>query len=187
MSSAYQGTGGGMSVAERSVKVAMIAAMARNRIIGRDNKMPWHLPEDLKYFRATTWGKPIIMGRKTFDSLGRPLPGRANIVISRQPGLLIPGVQVVSDIDQALALARHQAELDAVDEIMIIGGGNIYEQCLDLADRLYLTRVELEPDGDAWFPEVVDAQWRLVNERAVAAGEEYPAHCYQVLERCTAA
>ena len=103
MSSAYQGTGGGMSVAERSVKVAMIAAMARNRIIGRDNKMPWHLPEDLKYFRATTWGKPIIMGRKTFDSLGRPLPGRANIVISRQPGLLIPGVQVVGDIDQALA------------------------------------------------------------------------------------
>ena len=155
MSSAYQGTGGGMSVAERSVKVAMIAAMARNRIIGRDNKMPWHLPEDLKYFRATTWGKPIIMGRKTFDSLGRPLPGRANIVISRQPGLLIPGVQVVGDIDQALALAHH--------------------------------RVELEPDGDAWFPEVVDAQWRLVSERAVAAGEEYPAHCYQVLERCTAA
>ena len=172
-----------MSDLERRVKLAMIAAMGRNRVIGRDNKMPWHLPEDLKYFRATTWGKPIVMGRKTFDSLGRPLPGRANIVISRQPGLLIPGVQVVGDIEQALELARHQAELDAVDEVMIIGGGTLYEQCLDLADRLYLTRVELEPEGDAWFPEVAETQWCLVSDKPVEAGEAYPAHRYQVLER----
>ena len=111
-----------MSRSGQSIKVAMIAAMGRNRVIGCDNKMPWHLPEDLKYFKATTMGKPIVMGRKTFDSLGRPLPGRSNIVISRQADLSIPGVQVVDSIEQALTLARHQAELDAVDEIMIIGG-----------------------------------------------------------------
>jgi len=166
-----------------SIKIAMIAAMGRNRVIGRDNKMPWHLPEDLKYFRATTWGKPIVMGRKTFDSLGRPLPGRSNIVVSRQVGLEIPGVQVVSSIEQGLERARHQAELDAVDEIMVIGGGKLYEQCLPLADRLYLTRVDLEPEGDAWFPEFSAAQWELSEERAVPAGEGYPAHAYQVLER----
>jgi len=172
-----------MSRSGQSIKVAMIAAMGRNRVIGCDNKMPWHLPEDLKYFKATTMGKPIVMGRKTFDSLGRPLPGRSNIVISRQADLSIPGVQVVDSIEQALTLARHQAELDAVDEIMIIGGGNLYQQCLALADRLYLTRVELEPQGDAWFPAFSDAEWELREERAVAEGEAYPAHCYQVLDR----
>ncbi|GAA6131175.1 dihydrofolate reductase [Halopseudomonas sabulinigri] len=171
---------------DTSIKVAMIAAMGRNRVIGRDNKMPWHLPEDLKYFRATTWGKPIVMGRKTFDSLGRPLPGRSNIVVSRQSGLEIPGVQVVSSIEQGLERARHQAELDGVDEIMVIGGGNLYEQCLPLADRLYLTRVELEPAGDAWFPAFSEAHWVVSEERAVAAGEGYPAHTYQVLERAQA-
>ncbi len=168
---------------EASIKVAMIAAMGRNRVIGRDNKMPWHLPEDLKYFRATTWGKPIVMGRKTFDSLGRPLPGRSNIVVSRQAGLVIPGVQVVGTIEDGLQRARHQSELDGVDEIMVIGGGNVYEQCLPLADRLYLTRVDLEPEGDAWFPAFSEVQWVLKEERAVAAGEGYPAHAYQVLER----
>ncbi|MEH6564026.1 MAG: dihydrofolate reductase [Halopseudomonas sp.] len=172
-----------MTGAHNDIKIAMIAAMGSNHVIGRDNMMPWHLPEDLKYFRATTWGKPIVMGRKTFDSLGRPLPGRSNIVISRQPGLSIAGVQVVGDIAAALQLARHQAELDAVDEIMVIGGGNIYQQCLALADRLYLTRVELAPEGDAWFPQFSDADWELSSERAVAAGADYPAHAYQVLER----
>lgn len=172
-----------MSSQIKGIKVAMIAAMGRNRVIGRDNQMPWHLPEDLKYFKATTMGKPIVMGRKTFDSLGRPLPGRSNIVISRQPALRIPGVQVVGDIDQALQLALQQAQQDKVDEVMIIGGGNLYEQCLALADRLYLTRVELEPEGDAWFPRFSDTEWQLLEERAVAAGQDYPAHCYQVLER----
>lgn len=172
-----------MSDQAKGIKVAMIAAMGRNRVIGRDNQMPWHLPEDLKYFKATTMGKPIVMGRKTFDSLGRPLPGRSNIVISRQPGLNIPGAQVVGDIEQALQLAVQHAERDKVDEVMIIGGGNLYEQCLALTDRLYLTRLELEPEGDAWFPAFSDAEWELREERAVAAGEGYPAHCYQVLER----
>ncbi|QIB49772.1 dihydrofolate reductase [Pseudomonas sp. OIL-1] len=167
----------------KSVRVAMIAAMGLNRVIGRDNQLPWHLPEDLKYFRSMTWGKPIVMGRKTFDSLGRPLPGRTNIVVSGQPNLELPGAKVAGSLEEALSAARNQAELDSVDEIMIIGGANLYEQMLGQTDRIYLTLVEAEPDGDAWFPELPDEQWKLVEERAVAAGEDYPAHRYQVLDR----
>ena len=165
------------------VKIAMIAAMASNRVIGLDNAMPWHLPEDLRYFKATTIGKPIIMGRKTFDSLGRALPGRTNIVVSRQPGLQLPGAEVFDSIEAALDFAEQQAAIDGVDEVMVIGGETLYRQCLEEADRLYLTRIDAVPDGDAWFPEFDVAQWLLASERAVAAGEGYPAHAYQVLER----
>ena len=119
------------------VKLALIAAMARNRVIGRDNAMPWHLPEDLRYFKATTLGKPIVMGRKTFDSLGRPLPGRTNIVVSRQPDLRLEGAQVFASIDAALDAARQQAQADGVDEVMVIGGDNLYRQTLESADRIY--------------------------------------------------
>lgn len=166
-----------------SVRVAMIAAMGLNRVIGRDNQLPWHLPEDLRYFRSMTWGKPIVMGRKTFESLGRPLPGRTNIVITGQPGLELPGAKVVGSLNEALSAARNQAELDGVDEIMIIGGATIYDQMRDQTDRIYLTLVEAEPAGDAWFPELPAGQWKLVEERVVAAGEDYPAHRYQVLDR----
>ena len=165
------------------VKIAMIAAIASNRVIGLDNAMPWHLPEDLRYFKATTLGKPIIMGRKTFDSLGRALPGRTNIVVSRQSGLQLPGAEVFDSIEAALDFAEQQAAIDGVDEVMVIGGETLYRQCLEDADRLYLTRIESAPDGDAWFPELDAAQWLLVSERAVAAGDGYPAHAYQVLER----
>ena len=164
-------------------KIAMIAAMASNRVIGLDNAMPWHLPEDLRYFKATTLGKPIIMGRKTFDSLGRALPGRTNIVVSRQSGLQLPGAEVFDSIEAARDFAEQQAAIDGVDEVMVIGGETLYRQCLEDADRLYLTRIESAPDGDAWFPELDAAQWLLVSERAVAAGDGYPAHAYQVLER----
>ena len=165
------------------VKLALIAAMARNRVIGRDNAMPWHLPEDLRYFKATTLGKPIVMGRKTFDSLGRPLPGRTNIVVSRQPDLTLEGAQVFASIDAALSAARQQAQADGVDEGMLIGGDNLYRQTLERADRIYLTRIDSEPEGDAWFPDFDEQAWTLASERAVAAGEGYPAHVYQVLER----
>jgi len=168
-----------------SPRIAMIAAMARNRVIGRDNKLPWHLPEDLKYFRAVTWGKPIIMGRKTFESLGRPLPGRTNIVVSGQAGLSLPGTTLVSSIEAALSAASSQAILDNVDEIMVIGGDRIYGQLLPHAERLYLTLVDAEPEGDAWFPEFDDELWKLVDERLIEAGEGYPAHCYQILDRAT--
>lgn len=165
------------------VKLALIAAMARNRVIGRDNAMPWHLPEDLRYFKATTLGKPIVMGRKTFDSLGRPLPGRTNIVVSRQSDLTLEGAQVFASIDAALSAARQQAQADGVDEVMVIGGDNLYRQTLERADRIYLTRIDSEPEGDAWFPDFDEQAWTLASERAVEAGEGYPAHVYQVLER----
>lgn len=164
-------------------RLALIAAMGRNHVIGRDNQLPWHLPEDLKYFRSMTWGKPIVMGRKTFDSLGRPLPGRTNIVITGQNGLQLPGAWVQNSLDAALAQAQRQALLDGVDEIMVIGGETLYRQTLERADRLYLTLVEAEPAGDAWFPAVDAAQWTLVQERKVPAGLDYPAHRYQVLDR----
>lgn len=165
------------------IKVALIAAMASNRVIGMDNGMPWHLPEDLKYFKATTLGKPIVMGRKTFDSLGRPLPGRTNIVISRQQGLQLGGAEVFDSIETALTFAAQKAVADGVDEVMVIGGETLYRQALDQADRLYLTRIDAAPEGDAWFPEFDEGAWELVSERAVDAGEGYPAHVYQVLER----
>lgn len=164
-------------------RVSMIAAMGLNRVIGRDNQLPWHLPEDLKYFRSMTWGKPIVMGRKTFESLGRPLPGRTNIVVTAQPDLDLVGAKVVGSLEEALSAASNQAELDGVDEIMIIGGAKLYEQMLGQTDRIYLTLVEAEPDGDAWFPALPDGQWKLVEESVVAAGEDYPAHRYQVLDR----
>ncbi|SDR72113.1 dihydrofolate reductase [Halopseudomonas xinjiangensis] len=164
-------------------KISMIAALARNRVIGRDNQLPWHLPEDLKYFRSVTWGKPIIMGRKTFDSLGRPLPGRTNIVVTGQAGLELAGARVTASLDEALKLAVAQAELDAVDEVMVIGGATIYQQLLDRAGRLYLTKVDAAPDGDAWFPDFDEGQWKVTSERSVEAGDAYPAHCYQVLDR----
>ncbi|WP_304639189.1 dihydrofolate reductase [Pseudomonas sp.] len=166
-----------------SPRICLIAAVARNGVIGRNNQLPWHLPEDLKYFRATTWGRPIVMGRKTFESLGRPLPGRTNIVVSRQAGLQLPGAVLVPGVDEALRRAISQAELDGVEEVMVIGGEDLYRQMLASADRLYLTRVELDPEGDAWFPEFEESAWRLTEERAVPAGDGYPAHRYQVFDR----
>ncbi|SDU25270.1 dihydrofolate reductase [Halopseudomonas salegens] len=170
-------------MSEAQPRLAMIAALGRNRVIGRDNQLPWHLPEDLKYFRARTWGKPIVMGRKTFESLGRPLPGRTNIVLSHQAGLSLPGAVVVASIEDALDRARAQAALDDVDEVMIIGGENLYTQLLAQADRLYLTQVELEPQGDAWFPEWDSRQWQLQEAENKPAGDDYPAHSYQIWDR----
>ncbi|MEF2523888.1 type 3 dihydrofolate reductase [Vibrio mimicus] len=126
--------------------ISMIAAMADNRIIGKDNQMPWHLPADFAWFKRCTLGKPVIMGRKTYQSIGRPLPGRHNIVISRDESLQIDGVDVVASIDAALAKAGE------VDEIMIIGGGSLYAACLPMANKLYITEINAELDGDTQFP-----------------------------------
>lgn len=125
----------------------MIAAMAKNRIIGKDNQMPWHLPADFSWFKKCTMGKPIVMGRKTYESIGSPLPGRLNIVLSRETSLAIDGVTVVSCIDEAKRVAGD------VDELMIIGGGSIYQTYLDQADRLYLTFIDAQVDGDTQFPD----------------------------------
>ena len=131
--------------------VAMIAAHGKNRVIGAENAMPWHIPADLKFFREKTWGKPVIMGRKTFQSIGRALAGRVNIVITRNKAFTAPGVITAPTPDHALKQAREKAP-DA-EEIMIIGGAQIYRQMLDRATRLYLTEINLAPDGDAFFPD----------------------------------
>ncbi|NIY87545.1 type 3 dihydrofolate reductase [Vibrio campbellii] len=127
--------------------ISMIAAMADNRIIGKDNQMPWHLPADFAWFKRCTMGKPVVMGRKTYESIGRPLPGRLNIVISRDASLSIEGVTTVTSIEQALEVAGE------VEEVMIIGGGAIYAACLPMANKLYVTHIEAEIEGDTQFPD----------------------------------
>ena len=128
-------------------KISLIAAMAKNRIIGKDNEMPWHLPADLSHFKSVTMSKPIVMGRKTYQSIGRPLPGRKNVVISRNPNFQADGCELVDSVEAALELLKDS------EEIMIIGGGFLYSQCLDRADKLYLTFIELDIEGDTQFPD----------------------------------
>lgn len=128
-------------------KISLISAMAKNRIIGKANKMPWHLPADLKHFKTVTMSKPILMGRKTYQSIGRPLPGRKNVVISRNPNFQAEGCEVVDSIEGALELLKNDAE------IMIIGGGFLYSQCINKADKLFLTFIDLEVEGDTQFPD----------------------------------
>jgi dihydrofolate reductase len=126
--------------------ISLVAAMANNRVIGKDNQMPWHLPADLKHFKAVTLGKPIIMGRKTYESIGRPLPGRQNIVISRNPNYLLDGCDTATSFEAALNLVGDQAE------VMVIGGGQLYRETLSRANKLYLTFIDLTVDGDTQFP-----------------------------------
>jgi dihydrofolate reductase len=148
--------------------VALVAAMARNRVIGGDNRMIWKLSSDLKRLRALTWGKPLIMGRKTFESIGKPLPGRETIVVTRDRGFAPAGVRVAHDVDAALALAEKIAGEMKASEIMVLGGGEIYRQTIERADRIYLTEVDLAPEGDAHFPAIDPAHWREVSrERGV--------------------
>ena len=147
------------------MKISMIAAMAKDRVIGKDNAMPWHLPADFAWFKQSTMGKPIVMGRKTFESIGRPLPGRQNIVISRNPEFHAEGVTVVADIAAAKAAAGE------VEELMIIGGGSIYEACLPEAERLYLTFIDLAVEGDTCFPDW-GAGWHETHSETYQADEK---------------
>lgn len=157
--------------------ISMIVAMGENRLIGRDNDLPWHIPADLKFFKATTMGKPMIMGRKTFESIGKPLPGRRTIVVTRNPAWACEGVEVALSMDAALALA------EGADEIMVVGGAQIYAQALSKADRLYVTEVALRLEGDAYFPEINDAEWGLVSRESHEATEEHPAYSFVVYDR----
>lgn len=166
------------------MKISLIVAMAQNRVIGRENQMPWHLSEDLKYFKRVTMGKPVIMGRNTFESIGKPLPGRPNIVISRNPDYDADGISVVSSVQDALELSEQLTELDDNAEVMIVGGAQIYAQTLPLAQRLYLTEVHAVVDGDAWFPAVNQAEWRLVaREDHPAAGNNPYSYSFLILEK----
>lgn len=144
---------------ETIVPVAMIAAVSRNGVIGVDNQLPWYLPEDLKFFKRMTQGKPLVMGRKTHQSIGRALPGRLNIVVTRDTGFRAEGVRVCHALAEALALADDQAIIDGIEEIMVMGGGEIYAQAMPWASRLYLTEVDVELAGDARFPAIDHDVW----------------------------
>lgn len=144
------------------VRLALMAAKAENNTIGRNNKLPWYLPNDLKYFKKITFGKPVIMGRKTWESLKGPLPGRTNIVVTRNPDYRAEGAKVVHDLDEAMELAQHISVIDGIEEVVIMGGAGLYEEGLKKADRLYLTEVHAEVEGDAFFPEMDPRQWREV-------------------------
>jgi len=154
----------------------MIAAMANQRVIGKDNKMPWHLPEDLRHFKALTLGKPVVMGRKTYESIGRPLPGRHNIVISRQTELQIEGVTVVASFEQAKKIAGN------CEELVVIGGGQLYAEVLAESDILYLTHISLSVEGDTYFPDWDDGTWLEISKNT-AVNDKGLAYSFLTLTR----
>jgi dihydrofolate reductase len=150
------------------MKLSMIVAMAHNRVIGLDNKMPWHLPADLQWFKKTTLGSPIIMGRKTYDSIGRPLPGRLNIILSRNTELEIEGCTVVNTLSDALDAAK------GADEVFITGGAHLYEKFLQDADCLYLTMIDADLAGDTFFPDYTQYAWKEIDRIDNPADENNP-------------
>ncbi|WP_237057228.1 type 3 dihydrofolate reductase [Microbulbifer sediminum] len=159
------------------MQVALIAAVARNGAIGMGNRLPWRISGDLQYFKRTTLGKPVVMGRKTYESIGRPLPGRDNIVISRNPQWRADGVIRVASLEEALERARRSAEAATAGEIMVIGGAEIYRQALPLAHRLYLTEVDAEVSGDAFFPELGDCWVESFRECYPASDKDEYNYC----------
>jgi len=166
------------------MKISLVWAMAQNRVIGRNNQLPWYLPEDLKYFKRITLGKPVIMGRKTFDSIGKPLPGRTNIVVTRNRDWSFEGVRTVDSLEAARELCENQAIVDGTEEAMIIGGAEIYRQAMPLADRLYLTEVHADVEGDVTFPEFDRSQWQeIAREDFEASGPNPYNYSFIILEK----
>lgn len=161
------------------MQISIIVAMASNRAIGIDNQLPWHLPADLKHFKAVTMGKPIIMGRKTYESIGRPLPGRTNVVITRNPAWSADGVTVVNSVEAAMA------GVGDVPEVMIIGGAEIYRLTLEHATRLHVTEVDLQVEGDAFFPEISLDNWEETSREAHSASDGKPAYAFVTYDRTT--
>jgi len=150
--------GKGYIIPNKDRRVYLIGAMSKNRVIGKNNKLPWKIPDDLKYFKKMTKGKTVIMGRKTFDSVGRPLPDRNNIVLTRDTDLKIPGVVVRNSLEKALLSCQ------PTEQVMIIGGSEIYQAALPYAREIYLTIIDAEYDGDAYFPEFSESEWEKTNE-----------------------
>ncbi|MBB5040887.1 dihydrofolate reductase [Shinella fusca] len=153
-------------------KIVLVVAVAQNGVIGRDGDLPWRLPSDLKRFKQLTLGKPVVMGRKTWDSIGRPLPGRPNVVVTRDASFAAPGATVVSSLDEGLAVAQREAEALGVDEICVIGGGQIYAQVFDRADILHVTRVAADVAGDTRFPAIDPAVFEKVADEPIPQGEK---------------
>jgi dihydrofolate reductase len=160
--------------------ISLIVAVSENNVIGKNNKLPWHLPVDLKYFKNITWAMPVVMGRKTFESMGKPLTGRTNLVVTRNKDWKAEGAQPVKSIDEAIIVAT---ELDA-KEIYVIGGAEIFQSALPSADKIYLTLVHENFDGDVFFPEMKQDDWKLVSNRDHEADDKNPyALSFQVWEK----
>lgn len=153
-------------------KIVLVVAIGENGVIGRNGALPWRLKSELQHFKRVTLGHPVVMGRKTFQSLGRPLPQRTNIVLARQAGRAAPGVVWAADLDEALALARADAVQRGVGAIMVIGGSDVFARTLPVADRVELTRVHASPEGDVWFPDLDPAHWRETRREAHARGPD---------------
>lgn len=153
------------------VRISMIAAVGANGAIGADNALPWRLPTDFAFYKATTMGKPLVMGRKTFQSIGKPLPGRANLIVTRQADYRPEGVEVFDSLDAAIDRARDIAARAGTDEVFINGGAEIYRQAMAKADRLYITHVAASPRGDAFFPDINLADWDVSERADIKAGE----------------
>lgn len=149
------------------MRISLIAAASTNNVIGNRGELPWHLPRDLKRFKEVTTGKPIVMGRLTWQSIGRPLPNRQNIVLSRNPDFEAPGCDIVASPDDAVDMAGR------VDELMIIGGGQLYREFLPRAQRIYMTRVAVDIDGDAYFPDLIDGEWQETSREAFAIDSKH--------------
>ena len=166
------------------IKTSLIVAVSENGIIGKDNDMPWKISSDLQYFKKVTMDKPVIMGRKTFESIGKPLPGRVNIVITRDTNFTAEGVITAHSVDMALDVAKSMAEVKKLKEVMVIGGAQIYELCLPEADRLYLTRIHAEIDGDTSFADLNPKDWIEYSREDHKAGDK-DSHDYSfiVLDR----
>ena len=167
------------------MKLVLVAAMGENGVIGRDGQMPWRLKSDLRHFRALTLDKPIVMGRRTFESIGKALDRRTNIVITRNPDFHAEGVETVPNLTAALERARKDAERRGVDEIMVIGGGDIFAEALPLADRLEITHVHMAPEGDVTFPPIDAKEWRVEKreEREAGPGDDASFACATYLRR----
>ena len=162
------------------MKISFVVAAANNNIIGKDNQLVWNLPNDMKFFKNVTWGMPVVMGRKSFDSLGKPLKGRKNIILTRQPGWKAEGTLVAKTFEEAVKLVE---EMD-VKEMMVIGGGEIFKMLMDKADRIYITRVDAAPEGDTYFPVIDPKQWKLVSRSDHKADEQHKYdYSFQVWER----
>lgn len=157
------------------MRLSMIAAMAHQRVIGKDQKMPWQLPADLAFFKKTTMGCPILMGRKTYESIGRPLPGRLNLVVTRNPTLQIDGCEVVTSLEDAMVVAQEKS--GDSEEVFITGGSHLYRSFLEQADRLYLTMIDAELEGDTFFPDYSILKWQEI-ERVEHLADEKNAYNY---------
>jgi dihydrofolate reductase len=166
------------------IRLSLIAAVAKNGVIGAGDRLPWRLSSDLRRFKSITMGKPAIMGRKTFETIGKPLAGRLNIVVSRNADLGYEGVVVAPSFEAALAKAEEGAQVSVDKEIMVIGGGEIYHAAIDLADRLYVTHVEAAPEGDTYFPPIDPATWRAtISEHTPEGPKDSVATTFVIYER----